>query len=61
VNGGVKLVASEHVGMRAQASLPYTWTGSSSALFCSFGQCSYGYVGDGILQLDLALGAYAMF
>jgi hypothetical protein len=60
-NGGVKLVASEYVGMRAQASLPYTWTGSTSALFCDLGECSYGYVGNGILQLDLALGAYAMF
>ena len=61
VSGGVKLVPSKRVGVRLQASLPYTWTGSDSAMFCGFGGCSYGFVGDGILQLDLSAGAYAMF
>ena len=59
--GGVKLVPSEHVGVRLQARLPYTWTGTSSTLFCGGGGCSYGYVGDGILQLDLSAGVFVMF
>jgi len=61
VSAGLKLLPAENVGVRLQASLPYTWTGTSSALFCGFGGCSYAYVGDGILQLDLAAGAFAMF
>jgi len=61
VMAGVKLNPSERVGVRFQASLPYTWTGSDAAVFCGFGGCDYAYVGDGILQLDLSAGAYAMF
>jgi hypothetical protein len=59
--GGVKLVPSETIGVRFQARLPYTWTGTSSSVFCGFGGCSYGYIGDGILQLDLSAGVYVMF
>ncbi len=59
--GGVKLVPSERVGVRLQARLPYTWTGTSSTIFCGGGGCSYGYIGDGILQLDLSAGVFVMF
>ncbi len=59
--GGVKLLASESVGVRLQARLPYTWTGTGSAIFCGSGGCSYGFVGDGIWQLDLSGGVFVMF
>jgi hypothetical protein len=59
--GGVKFVATENVGVRLQARLPYTWTGTGSTIFCSGGGCSYGFVGDGILQLDLSAGVFVMF
>jgi hypothetical protein len=59
--GGAKIVASESVGVRLQARLPYTWTGTGSTIFCGGGGCSYGFVGDGILQLDLSAGVFVMF
>jgi hypothetical protein len=59
--GGVKIVPSERVGVRLQARLPFTWTGTGSTIFCGGGGCSYGFVGDGILQLDLSAGVFVMF
>ncbi len=61
LSGGVKFPAGKNAGARLQASLPYTWTGTDSTVFCGLGGCSYGYIGDGILQLDLSAGAYAAF
>jgi Outer membrane protein beta-barrel domain len=57
--GGVKVVFSKHVGVRAQARLTTTFFSDTSTIFCGNSGCAVGVGGAGLLQGDFGLGAVA--
>jgi hypothetical protein len=59
--GGVKVLFSQHVGLRAQARLTTTFFSDSSTIFCGTSGCAFGLGGAGLLQGDFALGAVAFW
>jgi len=58
---GVKYYASERIGVRAQARLPFTFTSTGLGIGCGWGGCGATVGGTGIAQIDLSGGLYVMF
>jgi hypothetical protein len=59
LEGGVKVLFSKHVGLRAQARLTTTFFSDDSTLFCGTSGCAFGLGSAGLLQGDFGLGAVA--
>jgi hypothetical protein len=57
---GVKFYASERIGIRAQARLPYTFMNTGLGVGCGFGGCGATIGGTGIAQFDLSAGLFVM-
>jgi hypothetical protein len=59
LEGGVKVLFTKHVGLRAQARLTTTFFSHDSPIFCGNDGCAFGLGGAGLLQGDFGLGAVA--
>jgi hypothetical protein len=57
---GAKIYASERIGIRAQARLPYTFLNTGLGVGCGFGGCGATVGGTGIAQFDLSAGLFIM-
>jgi hypothetical protein len=57
--GGVKILFSKHIGLRAQARLTTTFFSDGSAIFCGTSGCAFGLGGAALLQGDFGFGAVA--
>jgi hypothetical protein len=56
---GAKYYASEKMGIRIQANLPFTWFSSNAGVACP--PCSYYYSGTGVWQIDVGGGLFLNF
>jgi hypothetical protein len=54
-------MAARSFGLRGEAKLSTTFASSSASVFCSYGGCSYGFLGHGIWQLNLSVGPMFAF
>ena len=58
---GAKVLFSERVGIRLQASMPLTFIASSGAVFCGGGACYTTIGGEGLPQGNLSAGLIVAF
>ena len=58
---GVKYYASEKIGIRAQARLPYTFLSTGLGIGIGTGGAGVTFGGNGIAQIDLSGGLFVMF
>lgn len=61
LGGGAKIYASERVGLRLQARLPYTFTSTYWGVGCGGGGCGTTVGGYGVAQFDLSGGLMLLF
>lgn len=57
---GAKIYASERIGVRAQARLPFTFFNTGLGVGCGFGGCGATVGGTGLAQFDLSAGLFVM-
>jgi len=58
---GAKIYATDRIGLRVQASLPFTFVSGGMGIGCGGGGCSAVVTGSGIAQFGVSAGLTIMF
>jgi len=59
--GGVKILPSEHIGIRLQGKLYGTYASGGGAIFCGGGGCAFGFSGNFMWQAEFTAGLIIAF
>jgi opacity protein-like surface antigen len=61
LGGGVKLLPSDHIGIRLQGKLYGTYGSGGGGVFCGTGGCAFGFSGNFMWQAEFSAGLIIAF